>query len=550
MKIFENLANLKASKLTAGQLTTTKGFYQAGDGGGATYLIKTSADYGGTPDEYGDHTLSGSTIAVLQTEGSVNVKQFGATGDGVTDDSGAIQAALSHCRTTNQTLYFPKGDYYMTSPTTVGASVTIRGESTRDTRIKPNFSTFAYVFEFNTTNVVSCTLSHFGIEGPTQYDTLNGGIKADPSYVMRFDNLRLKNLTNALYLVDSWTATLSNLRITYCVDPVFLSVANNASLRDMYVQRFKGTGVKLDDALAPKISNLTMEYGIDSATGLNLRASQSAIVENIYTEGDMGTDISLGVKNSRRCVNTRIDGCWFNSLGTNIVNAQYASGLEIDNVVLQTPPASSMIVNADPAYPIYVGNVVQVDQNANGFVGDRRDIGQSLIPIANENQAIIMVKTSPSHGDYTDADLTNISNATALDSSNYYPYNLKDVLFGGVASDLDGAYTGYFNNRLMADIQVYAPEPTLVDLLYGFNATETVGNCSYAIIVTNQTNGFSRTANTADQGTTGGVDIVHQTNYITLDQGWNTVRFEMYRRTNDGGTSTFVGNFIQLGKYS
>ena len=129
MKIFENLANLKASKLTAGQLTTTKGFYQAGDGGGATYLIKTSADYGEIPDEYGDHTLAGGTIAVLQTEGSVNVKQFGATGDGVTDDSAAIQAAIDFTESVEGSLYFPVGDYYCADRLYINAPISLYGHS-------------------------------------------------------------------------------------------------------------------------------------------------------------------------------------------------------------------------------------------------------------------------------------------------------------------------------------------------------------------------------------------------------------------------------------
>ncbi len=94
MKIFENVSSLKDATLRARQLVETKGYYSPGDGGQARYLIKTAVEYSGTPDEYGDHTLANGNVAELQYEGAVNVKWFGAVGDGATDDSDALNAAF------------------------------------------------------------------------------------------------------------------------------------------------------------------------------------------------------------------------------------------------------------------------------------------------------------------------------------------------------------------------------------------------------------------------------------------------------------------------
>lgn len=66
MKLFSSVASLKLATLKAGTITKTKGYYEAGDGGQARYLIKTAVDYAGTPDEYGDHTLANGNVAVLQ----------------------------------------------------------------------------------------------------------------------------------------------------------------------------------------------------------------------------------------------------------------------------------------------------------------------------------------------------------------------------------------------------------------------------------------------------------------------------------------------------
>ncbi len=47
-----------------------------------------------------------------------NVKDFGATGDGTTDDTAAVQAALN-AATHASPVYFPKGVYYIPVPLVV-----------------------------------------------------------------------------------------------------------------------------------------------------------------------------------------------------------------------------------------------------------------------------------------------------------------------------------------------------------------------------------------------------------------------------------------------
>ena len=42
----------------------------------------------------------------------VSVKDFGAVGNGVADDTAAIQAALTHCIANKTSLFFPNGTYF------------------------------------------------------------------------------------------------------------------------------------------------------------------------------------------------------------------------------------------------------------------------------------------------------------------------------------------------------------------------------------------------------------------------------------------------------
>ena len=45
-----------------------------------------------------------------------NVKDFGAQGDGTTDDTSEIQSAINSLPSTGGTIYFPKGDYLLSEP--------------------------------------------------------------------------------------------------------------------------------------------------------------------------------------------------------------------------------------------------------------------------------------------------------------------------------------------------------------------------------------------------------------------------------------------------
>lgn len=79
----------------------------------------------------------------------VSVKDFGAVGDGVTDDTEAIQRALDRAYSTNQivlqtnwhrTIYFPAGVYVITDTIYIPPFSKLQGEGKRTTIIEGNFS--------------------------------------------------------------------------------------------------------------------------------------------------------------------------------------------------------------------------------------------------------------------------------------------------------------------------------------------------------------------------------------------------------------------------
>ncbi|AUS02787.1 pectin lyase fold protein [Vibrio phage 2.275.O._10N.286.54.E11] len=95
----------------------------------------------------------------------VNVKDFGAVGDGITDDSGFIQAAVDH----SKSIFIPPGDYLLSKPIEISQSnseiVGVKGESIL--RVDGSHSALTIINEFTAENVRVVSIN---------FDTTSNGI--------------------------------------------------------------------------------------------------------------------------------------------------------------------------------------------------------------------------------------------------------------------------------------------------------------------------------------------------------------------------------------
>jgi hypothetical protein len=107
-----------ATGLSIGDKVQTLGYYSAGDGGGNIYEIVAAGT--GTADggSYIDLTGISGQAKGLFVDGVVNVKQFGAVGDGVADDDAAVKAFFAFAKS-GSTLLMQEGTYLVSSITTV-----------------------------------------------------------------------------------------------------------------------------------------------------------------------------------------------------------------------------------------------------------------------------------------------------------------------------------------------------------------------------------------------------------------------------------------------
>lgn len=104
--------------------TGVTGVYGQLQGKGGSWKLSTTGGNGVlggagitiAPDTAVTNVTGGlSVTGYVAQAGIVNVRQYGAVGTGIADDTTAIQNAINYCRTNNKTLWFPNGQYKITS---------------------------------------------------------------------------------------------------------------------------------------------------------------------------------------------------------------------------------------------------------------------------------------------------------------------------------------------------------------------------------------------------------------------------------------------------
>lgn len=123
--VYKSVAEMKAdSLLSAGMTACTLGYYSPNDGGAGTYIIRakqeSDVDDGGSVHEL----VSGLVAELVVKNGTVCPEQFGAKGDGVTDDTNAIEASVQFCRNVVLIKKYSCGELNLPQD----SSVTVEGE--------------------------------------------------------------------------------------------------------------------------------------------------------------------------------------------------------------------------------------------------------------------------------------------------------------------------------------------------------------------------------------------------------------------------------------
>lgn len=176
---------------------------------------------------------------VSKSDFYINVKDFGAKGDGVTDDTVAIQEAIDSVGRDGATIYFPNGTY------NVNSAINLLNTTIRETnRLVLLGETFRAVKISQTNNTSPHTL---------KFD--NGAGTGTNAFGPNSHKITIENID---VWANGWTDWNTGTAI-------YLNGANNTSLHNVYIERFN-EGIYMKDGWINDINNVRVNLATKGFT--------------------------------------------------------------------------------------------------------------------------------------------------------------------------------------------------------------------------------------------------------------------------------------------
>ncbi len=194
-----------------------------------THAVTSSAAPGAAASLLASTAAGALTLPKIYAKGSPwhDVMAYGAVGDGVADDTAAIQAAIDAAEavTRGGVVYFPAGKYLIpaaASLTIDASNVTLLGAGTNRTYIlvSADASTLP-VIDVNlatATRLEYITIKDLTIRAATEAARKNRcGIRVQRVSALLLENVEVRNLQNiGIDLVDMWDCHIRNVLVAFC----------------------------------------------------------------------------------------------------------------------------------------------------------------------------------------------------------------------------------------------------------------------------------------------------------------------------------------------
>jgi len=303
------------------------------------------------PSTPGNHTLRATSVAdatksataTLSVTNSCaptptstlerNVKNFGAKGDGATDDTDAIQAVIDDVAGTGGTVVIPDGTYMINATRNNGSrgllvksDMTLRLGAGAVLKAIPNdsgSSSILFITQASRVNILGGTL-----EGERSKHLGTGGESGMGIYVASSQNVVIEGVTAR----ECWGDGFYIGGSAGCQNVTFCNVVGDHNRRS-------GLSAVFVDGLMIRNSTFRNNRGTLPEAGINLEPNASETVGNTHilgctlsNNGGSGIQVGVALSNSSGAIkNATMDGNTLSSNGLNGLSADSGGGIEVSN---------------------------------------------------------------------------------------------------------------------------------------------------------------------------------------------------------------------------
>lgn len=287
---------INTDTLKVGDICVTHGYYEAGDGGGATYKITTINDTNIVDNKANFDiftTDDSGLVAELILDNYITIEQFGAKGDGVTDDILSFNSAINICKGKIVNCN-SSSKYYITDSIIIDGTV---GFKFNNCTFIPIYTT---AIKFN--SMVNCiNIDQFSVDGTNgNAIEINGdclGSSIDQITVKETEgkpkaisfsnfNITFNNADNILFkkiiLDASITGNLSGIVVNNNS-----SDTNNITIESLLTYNINNVITTSPDTtnINLNISNITSKSTLNNSLFLLLYGSPIITINNIFIQG-------------------------------------------------------------------------------------------------------------------------------------------------------------------------------------------------------------------------------------------------------------------------
>lgn len=426
------IEDLNESTLETGMRLKTLGYHTLNDGGNAIYYLTNlnSEKIGYTIPVKDNYSL------VLVNNGTINVKQLGAYGNGTLDDSESFQIAVDNF----ENIEINEGTYLLNSSISIERSEQIVIYGIGDNSIiKVNSNIYAFDLVDPSNKIIK----------DLYFDINNGGAIIKTSNSTNKMDLKIKNIRS-----ESKTSTNVLINVKYM---------HHVFIEDCYLVNrstdYKAICVKLDGVVNGRINNNTISY-----------FGKGVYITNTSTFTNEGIIISnnLLYQNDSQIISDNTNNLLYYNINNNTFDFCEEYGIKLQNVESSQICNNYFGINNDTCNTINIrqinSNHTDLSINENNFINYKTTMSTPFIKInetTDNNQSGLKINNNGATGFYTFAEINKVSYGTMTGNTSTTSISPNNYLTGDSINNMlyknnqNGGGAKYLHSNIGDNSNIY-----------------------------------------------------------------------------------------------